>query len=60
MGASCGLTVRAARRQQKTAGAAGGFLGCAAFSYAFASPAAERCENQKYAKKNDAGRMAAL
>jgi hypothetical protein len=26
-------------------------------SYAFASPAAERCENQKYVKKNDAVRM---
>jgi len=42
------------RRRKKTAGGEpGGFWRFVArcFAYALASPAAERCENQKYAKK---------
>jgi hypothetical protein len=39
-------------RQKKTAGQPGGFWSLwRVCLYALASPAAERCENQKYAKK---------
>jgi hypothetical protein len=60
LGAHDGLSVKVLRARKNRRGCRRLFwVRGLRLSYAFASPAAERCENQKYVKKNDAVRMEA-